>query len=158
MSKLAEKVLETGGGGVEVTRQCHKSIHLNCAQWPVISTGPRRNVCTSEKRTDATEALPVWYGSPIMAVSFTTQPCKTKLHEIDYPRTWTSFVTALFSPALPLSPALCRALLIFTPLENKCPKDARVWSNGVLNYHGNNSNGGEKKCWFIHFLLKCQKF
>lgn len=82
------------GGGYQAMPQ----IYLNCAQWPVISTGPRRNMCTSEKRTDATEPLPVWYGSPIMAVSFTTQPCKTKLHEIDYPHTWTSFVTALFSP------------------------------------------------------------
>lgn len=47
---------------------------------------------------DAAESLPVWYGSPIMGVSFTTQPCKTKLHEIDYPHTWTSFVTPLFLP------------------------------------------------------------
>lgn len=60
-----------------------------------------------------------------------------------------------FSPALPLSPALCWTLLIFMPSENKCPKDARVWSNGVLNYHSNNSNGGEKNadlfifCWNV---------
>lgn len=54
-----------------------------------------------------------------------------------------------FSPALPLSPALCWALLIFTPSENKCPKDARVWSNGVLNYHSNNSNGGRKMLIYL---------
>lgn len=31
-----------------------------------------------------------------MTVPFSMQPCKTKLHEIDYPHTWTSFVTLLF--------------------------------------------------------------
>lgn len=147
MNKLGRKSPWNGG---RVTRQCHKSIYLNCAQWPVASIGPRRNVCTSESRMDDVEPLPVWYGSPIMALSFTTQPCKTKLHEIDYPHTWTSFVTPLFPPALLLSPALCLALLIFTPSENKCPNDAHIWSNGVLNYHGNTSNGSEK-CWFIFF-------
>lgn len=30
-----------------VTRKCHKPICLNCVQWPVISMGPCRNVCTS---------------------------------------------------------------------------------------------------------------
>lgn len=32
-----------------------------------------------------------------MTVSFSMQPCKTKPHEIDYPHTWTSFVTLLYS-------------------------------------------------------------
>lgn len=54
---------------------------------------------------DAAESLPVWYGSPITRVSFTTQPCKTKLHEIDNPHTWTSFVAPIF-----LSLCLCRRL------------------------------------------------
>lgn len=97
---------------------------------------------------DAVETLPVWYGSPIMEVSFTTQPCKTKLHEIDYAHTCTSFMT-IFSPSLPMSPALDWALFILTQLENKCPKDARIWSNGVLNYLCNNSNGGRNADLFI---------
>lgn len=36
-----------------------------------------------------------------MTVSFSMQPCKTSLHEIDYLHTWTSFETIF--PSLPLT-------------------------------------------------------
>lgn len=86
-----------------VTRKWHQPICLNCVQWPVISMGLCRNVCVSvclclKKNKCCAKPLPVWNGGPIMRVSFSTQPCKTKLHEIDYPHTWISFVT--ISPSL----------------------------------------------------------
>lgn len=37
-----------------------------------------------------------------MTVSFSMQPCKTSLHEIDYLHTWTSFETIFPSPPLSL--------------------------------------------------------
>lgn len=107
-TSLVEKVLETVGGSYQAMPQIYLSQLCSVAcgfYWPT------QEWCTSEKRMDGAELLPVWCGSPIMALSFTTQPCKTKLHEIDYPRTWTSFVSPPFPPALPLSPALCRACL-----------------------------------------------
>lgn len=111
-----------------VTGKCHKPICLNCVQWPVISMGPGRNVCVSlcvyTKRMNAAKPLPVWNGGPIMTVSFSMQPCKTKLHEIDYPHTWTSFVTLFFSLSSFTDSLL--GPVHFLPTENKCFKDAWI--------------------------------
>lgn len=63
-------------------------------------------VCLCPKKMNAVKPLPVWNGGPIMTVSFSMQPCKTRLHEIDYPHTWTSFVTVSLSLALVTDAAL----------------------------------------------------
>lgn len=130
--QACKNVLEAGG----VTR--HQSIYLHCAQSPVI--GPMQECVYM----DAAESLPVWYGSPIIGVSFTTQPCKTKLHEIDYPHTWTSFVTPLFLP-LCLCHQLSAGPCLFSHHRKINVPKMLTWNNGVLNYH----SGGRKMLIYL---------
>lgn len=111
-------------GGYQAMPQTYLSQLCSMA---VISMGPHRNVCLCVyflKRMNAVKPLPLWNGGPIMTVSFSMQPCKTKLHEIDYPHTWTSFVTQAFllSPATSSLPGPDH----FLPTENKCFKDAWI--------------------------------
>ena len=80
-----------------------------------------------------------------MTVSFSMQPCKTKPHEIDYPHTWTSFVTLLFFWPSPCHRLSCWAS--FISAGNKRFKETCMQSNGILNpgCRGNNCVGRQKK-------------
>lgn len=85
-----------------------------------------------------------------MTVSFSMQPCKTKLHEIDYPHTWTSFVTRLFL----FSPVTHSMLdpVHFQPPENKWGMDANP------KHQGNNYVGRQKYTRVLFFCRDVRKF
>lgn len=125
MNKPA-RVLETWGLLGNATN-LSVSIVFNGLWFPWVHAGMCVCLCVCVcilKRMNTAKPLPVWNGGPIMIVSFSMQPCKTKLHEIDYPHTWTSFVTLFFS----LSPVTASLLgpVHLPPTENKCLKDACI--------------------------------